>query len=173
MVLGAIGAIAVMTVVRGRPTVPAVPTDESARRLRRIDATEAYVAATVTWLYDRAVANRTTVLSFETHLVGVPLGQVEVRLLSREVALEYAGLCRWLWGRADEVPDPDEATERLRAFRHRLHEQLDLQRAHAESGRPSEALPADAAATVGEVLDEVLAYRAEEVRNSAPPTAPA
>jgi len=167
---GVIGAIVVLTIARGRRTGATVPIDESARRLRRIDATEAYVAATVIWLYDRAVGNRTAVVPFDTHLVGVPFGQVEVRLLSREVALEYARLCRWLWGRDAVVPEPDEASERQRAFRCHLHEQLDAQRALAENGLPSEALPEDIAATVGQVLDEVMVYRAELVRNSSPAT---
>lgn len=172
VVLGVVGAAVVLAVVRGRPPGSPVPVDVSARRLRRIDATEAYVAATVTWLFDRAVGNRTAVVEFDTHLVGVPFGQVELRLLSREVALEYAGLCRWLWGRAEEVPEGTGATERQRAFRRHLHEQLDGQRALAESGRPSDALPPDIAATVGQVLDEVMAYRAELVRKSAPPPPP-
>jgi hypothetical protein len=140
---------------------------DPAVRHRRIDATEAYIAGSVEWLFDGSVGNRPSLAECDRFIVGVPYGHVEVRLLSDGLALEYASLCRWLWERADEGRDVAEAIERVRLFRSRLHDHLEGQRTLVDRGRAPTELAPEIAATLARILDEAMSYRAELVEAAA------
>jgi hypothetical protein len=108
------------------------------------------------------MGNREVLTESDGQIVGVPYGQIDLRLLSAENALEYAALCRWLWGQGPSLINSSEALNREQAFRRRLHATLEHQRELADAGEPPDLLRPDAAAIVNEVVDEVRQYRAEQ-----------
>ena len=160
--LGVASGVVVAAMTGRLPREPAPALDDRERRMRRIDATEAYLTTSIVWLFNRAMGNREPLPEHEGQIVGVPYGQIDLRLLSTENALEYAALCRWLWGQGPASLPAAEAASRGEAFRTRLHATLDRQRALAEAGEPAVLLRPDAAAVVNEVVDEVMQYRAEQ-----------
>ena len=135
--------------------------------MRRIDATEAYISTTVVSLFNRALGNQEALGDRDGQIVGVPFGQIDVRLLSQENALEYAALCRWLWTQEPRSVATLEAVNREHGFRSRLRAHFDRQRALADAGEEALLLRPDAAAIVNEVIDEVMQYRTEQVAAAA------
>jgi hypothetical protein len=166
----AVGVYLVVAARRRRAPVVTVPTPE--QRLRRIDATEAYLSAMVGWLFSRAVGNLEPAGQRDPNLAGVAFGQVDVRLLGYETALEFATLCRWLWGEQGTAIDPKQALAREGAFREHLRADLERQRRLAEDGRPAEHLAPEAAAVLDQVIDEVMHYRQDASSDVSRPARP-
>jgi hypothetical protein len=151
-------AVYLVTSVR-RQAAGKVEEQTREQRLRRLDATEAYLTAMVGWLFARAVGNVEPSAQRDPNLAGVPFGQVDVRLIRYDTAREFASLCRWLWGDDGSSVDAEEAIAREQAFRDHLRADLDHQRSLADSDRPAEHLDPDAAAVLDQVIDEVMKYR--------------
>ena len=164
--LGAATGVVVAAMTGRLPREPSPPLTNRERRARRIDATEAYLTTTVAWLFNRALGNREAFAERNGQIIGVPFGQVDLRLLSDDNALEYAALCRWLWGQSSVPVPATEAVNREQGFRTRLRAHFDRQRALAEAGEPAMLLRPDAAAIVNEVVDEVMQYRAEQAESA-------